>query len=114
MRGSLLIFTPEQDKPALEELDAPPRGDRLHELVDGYIELVPRFDAIKVNGEWRRCVAYCNEHGKLNGLPFNVSATAFWLEAIARNRRGDQPLIADYLVGPVVVVMGDDDFMRKL
>ena len=95
--------------------DAPPRGDRLHELVDGYLELVRHFDAIKVNGEWRRCVALCNEHGKLNGLAFNVSATAFWLEAIARNRRGDHPLIADYLVGPVVVVvMGDDDFMQRL
>jgi hypothetical protein len=114
MRGSLFVFTPGDDKPAIEELDAPPRGDRLHELVDGYFELVPHFDAIKVNGEWRRCVAFCNEHGKLNGLAFNVSATAFWLEAIARNRRGDHPLIADYLVGPVVVVMGDDDLMRQL
>jgi len=51
MRGSLLIFTPEQEKPAPEELSAAPRGDRLHELVDGYIDLVPHFDAIRVNGE---------------------------------------------------------------
>ena len=113
MRGSLLIFTPGEDKPVIEELSAPPRGDRLHEIVDGYLELVPMFNSIKVNGEWRRCVAFCNEHGKLNALPFNTHATAFWLEAIMRDR-GDAPVIGDYLVGPVAVVMGDDDFMAQL
>lgn len=46
-----------------------PTLDALQAVVGGYIECVTMDD-----GQWH---LYCNEEGKLDGLPINVSATAF-------------------------------------
>lgn len=68
----------------------------LQEAVHGYIEEVPL---------WPVGVAFCNEEGKLNGLPLNRQAQAIWEQ--------NGPL-RDYLVGDIVQITGDAEFMAEL
>lgn len=56
-----------------------PEYDQLSRAVGGYIETVPHmttYDGLT------RGVAYCNEEGKLRGLPFNQKATEAWLACL--------------------------------
>ena len=48
--------------------------DEMQKAVGGYIELVPYFDHF----EGEPCEVYCNEEGKIHGLPFNDEATSSW------------------------------------
>jgi len=80
-----------------QELTAPPAlADLRAGIGGGYIELVPYFSKY---GRWR-CVAFCEEDGKLKGLPINDHATALWHAQVAALRG------RDVLVGPVVIVSG--------
>ena len=75
----------------------------LQYIVGGYIEQVPGFDSY---GGYK-CIAFCNEEGKLKGLPLNFMATKRWHESLK-----DKGLPAvDRLSGNVAVVYGDDEFM---
>ena len=64
------------------------------------------------------CVALCNEHGKLDHLPMNEIATALWSDALRRkginliDERSRKPV--DWLVGSIVVLFGDREFMSEL
>lgn len=51
----------------------------LQHLVRGYVETVPHFTRY---GAHRHATAYCNEEGKLHGLPFNEKATKAWLDCL--------------------------------
>jgi Domain of unknown function (DUF3846) len=85
---------------------------QLQEAVGGYIELVPGFTSIDVNGETVACLAFCNEHGKINNLPVNYRATKLWDQALRRDSGRGLSLpaggIADYLVGSIVIVHGEE------
>lgn len=127
MNGRALLFLP--DEPygkLLEVLNEPPTLQLMRDAVGGDLELVPGFDAI--GADHRRCVAFCNEHGKLDyrhqpdappyQLPFNLVATLLWERALQargtgqlRDAHGDW---VDWLVGPVLVLYGDDEFMAEL
>jgi hypothetical protein len=76
--------------------------------VGGYIEKVPGFDVVSLDGENHDCFALCNEEGKLRGLPRNDAATQAWWFAVAPN------VLRDVLVGNVIVLYGDDEFMEAL
>jgi Domain of unknown function (DUF3846) len=71
-----------------------PKLQQLQDLVDGYIEAVPRWTM----HEGMRCIAYANEEGKLRGLPFNQRATIMWWAALG------QP-VDDGLCGDIVLVV---------
>jgi len=123
MNGFGLIFRPDGTAHGeLYKFTAPVTLDFLREAVGGDIELVPGFD--RIGG--RACHAFCNEHGKLEHpehteqMVFNLRATLLWEEALAA--RGD-PRVGlrdihgdwiDWLVGPVLVLYGDDEFMAEL
>lgn len=55
----------------------------------------------------KTCVAYCGEHGKMNNLDPNFDAT--WLWARTLGIRFDQ--MPDHLVGPVVILCGDANWV---
>lgn len=59
--------------------DKKPDLRELQKLVGGYIEIVPHFTRY---GAHRRATAYCNEEGKLHGLPLNEKATKAWLDCL--------------------------------
>jgi hypothetical protein len=120
MKGTMLVFPP--DGPTtVTEFTAPIDLPSLKQaLGGGYLETVPYFHSIMHRGELRRCVAFCDEDGKRKELPLNVLACAAWDAALRReplfkylpaNKRPSAP---DYLVGPVVVVFGDDEWMAEL
>jgi hypothetical protein len=84
-------------------LDAPPELEQLQGNVGGFIELIPAFNAF----EGKPCVAFCNEEGKLRGLQPNSKATVMWEFINGKSPR-------DCLVGPVVILTGDKEFMEAL
>ncbi len=76
---------------------------RLQRIVGGYIERVPEWDS----HTGIPCSVYCNEEGKLHGLPMNPRATGFWWAHMGQR-------VDDVLVGNVVMCAGfredaDDD-----
>lgn len=90
----------------------------------GYIEKIPGFDTIIVDKVKHKCVALCDEDGKRKEMPINPVATELWDDALKRRGHpGLAPLLpgmalafglADFLVGPVVVLYGDAQFLRAL
>lgn len=88
---------------AIIEYDRPVSLKELKAAVGGWIELVPLFESY----DDKHCVAFCNEEGKLNGLPVNTRATKLWHDQVDFQ-------LSDVLVGSVVVCHGDDEFMAAL
>jgi hypothetical protein len=104
------LATPVEDKPTLPVLKAAIGG--------GYLELIPRFTSIEHQGELCNCVAFCDEDGKMKDLPVNERATILWHQALQRTGHPGllMPMgrLADYLVGQIAIVIGDDEFMEAL
>lgn len=119
MKGLMLTFLPYQSKPVVRELTAEPP---LHEIKagigGGYLEAVPGFTSIIIDGKRWDCIAYCDEDGKHKNLETNNWATIQW-EVALRNSGHPGLLdpfgrVVDWLVGPVVVLAGDQQFMRSM
>lgn len=70
--------------------------DFLSGVVGGWIQAVP----LSYDENLGDLVLWCNEEGKLNGLPVNVAATALWELFYGRT---------DVIVGDVVLSGGSDD-----
>jgi hypothetical protein len=85
----------------VQEHAAPLTLDYLQDAVGGLIEAVPHWRMY--NGE--RCVAFCNEEGKIRGLAPNKQATTLWYKMVVPE---------DYLVGDIIIVQGDKAFMEAL
>jgi hypothetical protein len=91
--------------------------DMLRGLLDNDdLEHVPLFDTISIDGKREQCVAFCGEHGKIDGKPVNRRATVIWRRSITEHP--DHPLMArlarDWLAGTVVVLIGDTKFLETL
>jgi hypothetical protein len=86
----------------------PPVADLRRGVGDGHLELVPYFVKIHDGILTHECVAFCNEEGKLHGLPLNAVATRLW------HQQCPGMIGRDELAGPVVVLWGDAAFMRAL
>jgi len=118
LRGTMITIRPDAGIPV--EVKGFARGPTLAELrtaVGGKLELVPGFVTIIYGGVVMDCKALCNEHGKLDGLPINNMATLVWERALRRTGAGllgEHDKLRDWLVGPVVVLFGDKDFMEAL
>ena len=119
MPGFYRIITPAFQLPAVA-IDSPPALAVLQETVGGYIERVPFFDCLPESAALPKdyvqpCVAYCNEEGKLNGLPVNITATRMWANVLmCAGRIETVDEIGDVLVGTIIVLWGDDAFMEAL
>lgn len=117
MKGTMLVI-PVSGKPVATEYRMPVDLPALQKAVGGYLEVVPYFNEIFHGGQWRRCVAFADEDGKRKQLPYNGVAHICWDEALRRRPRakGQPPPTSapDYLVGPVVVLFGDDEWMAEL
>jgi len=107
MKGEAHVYRPGDSAPLVVRFDAAPPLEFLQEHITGYIEPVPFFTTYR----GRRCVAFCDEEGKRKGLAFNDMANRLWASC-------DVPppfeLVGDVLVGPVVILFGDSEFMAAL
>jgi hypothetical protein len=115
VKGTALVFKPGVVAPEVTELDKQPTLEWLQSQVGGYIELVPGFDRVAYRGEWLPCRVLCNEHGKISDppLPLNYVATVRWNDAL-RGALIEDGKAKDVLVGPILVLIGDEEFMREL
>jgi hypothetical protein len=110
MKGQSTIYHPDGTQDIRPFRGESPSLDFLQQAVGGDIEVVPYFGTIEHGGKVVRCAVFCNEHGKMNRLPVNRPVTSLW--QAAQQRSGVE--IADRLVGRVVVLTGDDEFMEAL
>lgn len=78
-----------------ETFDGKPSLSDLQKAVGGCIETIPMFTSYR----GKPCVAYCNEEGKLNGLPFNFEATELWVQNAVDNGAMN---VTDVLLGDIV------------
>lgn len=106
MKGIILTL-PVMDEITWKKVDHPNILKEIQEAVGGHIEAVPYFNKFTWRSKKRDCVAFCNEEGKLKGLPMNRRATLAWCEAL-------KMIPADVLVGNIAIVMGDDEFMQAI
>jgi len=117
MKGGLYIIK-QDGSIEFRTIDKPPTHTELHEIVGGYIELVPYWTelivpSMKINS---RCVAFCDADGKTTGnKELNKRATIMW-ESVLNRRKGNPMSLRglDYLVGDIVVVYGDNELMDTL
>lgn len=104
MKGRLTVVRATDGQHVVTDLQRAVKLEELQAAVGGYIELVPYFT--KFNGA--PCSTFCDEEGKLKSKPFNIAATQLW----GANSR--VKMAGDILVGDVVIVTGDDEFLSTL
>jgi hypothetical protein len=105
VRGFLTII-PITGAVSSKELAAPVALEDLKAGIGGgYIEAVPFF--ARYQGD--RCVAFCDEDGKLKNMPVNSRATELWYGQMM-----GQFIPPDHLVGPIVIVTGDRELLEEL
>lgn len=110
MKGILHIIFP--DKPVeVRMVSAPVSFDELQRIVGGSVEVIQLWDHhLDFGGQMRSCIALCNDEAPMTGGMFNLYATAVW-QFICRSKgkKHDQRL-----TGPVVVCMGDQEFLESV
>jgi hypothetical protein len=124
MQGTMLVFLPTGREPEIKKFSYAPGLDEVKAAIGGgWLEMVPRFETIEHEGELHKCVAFCDEEGKLDyrtsGKSANAPdaankwATVLWDQAL---RRGGHPGLVTpyYLSGRVCVLFGDEQFMGSL
>jgi hypothetical protein len=101
-KNYLIIVRPYSRHIAIEEIATVPSLERLQQIVEGSIEEIPHFTSI-----WgRRCVAFCNEEGKLKLLGTNHAAQHLWVAVYSRP--------GDVLVGTVAILAGTQAFLDAI
>ena len=114
MRGTMLIFKPGELNPDGMSFGRPAKLEELKwGIGGGYLELVPHFTTIAVSDVVMDCVAMCDEDGKRKQLPVNQIANDLWQESRWRKFGCSEPM-GDHLVGNIIVLFGDREFMRSL
>ena len=123
MQGTMLIIRPGANVAEEHKLNAAPRLHEMQRVVGGWLETIPGFTTIERDGRICHCYALANEEGRLaystfpgqtarrEPLEANVQATALWADA---QRRNPLPVATDVLVGPILIFIGDREFMQSL
>jgi hypothetical protein len=79
--------------------------DDLQKAVGGYIETTPYVETY----EDKRVSRSATKKGKLNDLAFDLPATVPWYKVLRSDQR-----YRDQLVGPIIVLIGDSEFLLAL
>jgi hypothetical protein len=115
MAKTLTLITIRADGVTDERQVRPGDDQAFRQAVGGHLETVPYFTRITYKGRLHSCVAFCNEEGKLEGLPVNRPATALWLKQLPPgSEMAPFSVAGDVLVGDVAIVFGDARLMRQL
>lgn len=112
MMGYIEVFRhDDQTNPRLYRATHPLTLRRAHAIVGGYVEAIPRWVThLHNDGVLYDACALCNEDGKGEGLPVNRLATARWAQAIGMPIH--DLVKRDVLVGHIVLIFGDGEFME--
>lgn len=109
MKGRILTYMPGVPMPKEQEFVDPPGLEFYQKAVGGYIEPVPYWLSMRDGTE---CLAFCNEDGISLRMPYNEAATLAWKEAFERSTGTKET--DDFLLGPVIVITGDRQFMKRM
>ena len=101
MSGTVIIF-PHDRKARIFRATKHPSLQRLRKVVGGHIEMVPLW----THYGGHPCVAYCNEEGKLEGLPVNPVASIAWYRSVGRH-------MDDVLCGHVICIINLPEDTRE-
>ena len=114
MRGTMITIKPNGNA-TFVPVDKSPDLETLKGGIDGgYLEVVPGWTQFPFeNGTMQPCVAFCDEDGKRKRLPINTEATKMW-HAMMQQLDTALRYVPDVLVGSVVILTGDEAFMRSL
>jgi hypothetical protein len=105
MRGRAIIIMPEAGSRVEEhEFDGPVPLPFLRAVIGGPIEPILFWDLHKS----KPCAAFCREDGA--ELPINPLATAMWMRDTGVTKLGKD----NFITGPVVILIGDADFLEAL
>lgn len=100
MDGCATIIHPDGVRRTIHLRGAPPDYEALREWMNGgMLEAIGHFSTF----EGAPCHAFCDEEGKLKHLAYNNYATQLWYAQVGR--------IDDVLVGPVIILSGDQEFL---
>lgn len=118
MKGTILSIDHDGSENVMA-VEGEPTLDPLKDAIGGgYLEAVPGFTTFEWGGEMHDCVVFVDEDGRRKELPFNVTASKLWHQAL---RRSGHPGLfdasgnaVDFLVGRIAVVFGDAEFMAAL
>lgn len=113
MKGQMIVIPDSKDGTLkVTDFDNPPTLEQMQAALGGYLEAVPFFDELIQGSRADKCVVFCDEDGKLKkGLKENTRATAAWKVVFEKRTRHT---LTDRLVGPVIVLVGDDEFLAAL
>ena len=118
MQGTMIVIPPDGPlkRLAVARVSESDMLTMLQTAVGGYIEAVPHLKTYRDDDRGIvPCVAFCNEDGKRPpGLPYNQRANLLWSAALSREQRGLDSPAPDHLVGTVVILFGDKEFMESL
>lgn len=106
MIGTMIVIEADGRRSERALRNTPPLAD-LQRAVGGDLQLVPAFRRVAHASGMQKCFVLCNEHGKYMNLPINLEANRLW------QLSAGEPL-DDILVGPVVILFGDAEFMAAL
>lgn len=115
MRGTFTVIKADGSS-ATQPVNKTPEYEMIKGGLDnGPLEAVPLFDEYK--GE--RCIVFCDEDGRNKGLPPNYTATALWHAGIRANGREPSQVLTPLdvvvgLVGPIVIISGDEELLRDV
>lgn len=99
MNGKCLIIAVDGTETEIDFDHVPTLAEMKSAINNGWVEVVPYFETFRgIN-----CLAICDEEGKVKRLPVNMKATEHWHQQV-------RP--ADFLVGPIAIYYGDDEFMK--
>jgi hypothetical protein len=104
-KNYMFIINPEDMVISGEELTEVPDYKKINAALNGGdMEMVPFLNRFMR----RYCVAFSDADGKRKGLKYNVIAQEIWEDAVGR------PITNDYLVGPIVIIVGSPSFLALL
>lgn len=110
MRGTMLIYRPRGAGASIIPLSKPLDHEEMGKIVAGFLELVPGFDIVRYGDRDQPCVAFCNEDGIRLQLMPNLHASHAWWFALQNKKL----VGGELLMGNVIVLFGDQEFMEEL
>jgi len=111
MKGTLYIYRTTRMQPEIKEYSSQLPENEINSLIGcENFEVISRFSRYRPSRSqnYLPCFAFCDEDGKRKNLLFNSMATALW-EIATRNN-----FPVESLLGTVVIVTGDKEFMDAL
>lgn len=104
-KNYMVVIPADSNEWKVQLLESVPELDQMKEgLNGGLLEIVPRFNKFMDES----CIAFCDEEGKMKGLKRNRTAHFLWEQAVGRI------IEEDFLVGPIMIIVGSPSFLARL